>query len=75
MTATSLALLTAAAVVLLLISLLVMYNRFVRQRVLCDESWGQTDVDDPRGGTKQLRIPSVGTICPPRRGSAMTRNR
>lgn len=45
MTATSLGLLIAAAVVLLLISLLVMYNRFVRQRVLCDESWGQTDVE------------------------------
>ena len=34
-----------AAVVLLLTSVLVMYNRFVRQRVLVDESWGQTDVE------------------------------
>lgn len=30
---------------LLLISLVVMYNRFVRQRTLIDESWGQTDVE------------------------------
>ncbi len=34
-----------ALVVLLLITLVVMYNRFVRQRVLVDESWGQTDVE------------------------------
>ena len=46
MTATQLGLLiAAAAVLLLLVSLLVMYNRFVRQRVLIDESWGQTDVE------------------------------
>lgn len=38
-------LIAAAVVVLLLVSLLVMYNRFVRQRVLIDESWGQTDVE------------------------------
>jgi LemA protein len=45
-TATQLGLLiAAAAVLLLLVSLLVMYNRFVRQRVLIDESWGQTDVE------------------------------
>ena len=34
-----------AFVLLLLLSLMVMYNRFVRQRVLIDESWGQTDVE------------------------------
>lgn len=34
-----------AAVLVLLLSLMVMYNRFVRQRVLIDESWGQTDVE------------------------------
>jgi LemA protein len=33
------------AVVLLLISLLVMYNRFVRQRTHVDESWGGIDVE------------------------------
>ena len=33
------------AVLVLLLSLMVMYNRFVRQRVLIDESWGQTDVE------------------------------
>lgn len=33
------------ALLLLLISVVVMYNRFVRQRVLIDESWGQTDVE------------------------------
>lgn len=32
-------------VVLLLISVVVMYNRFVRQRTLVDESWGQIDVE------------------------------
>ncbi len=32
-------------VVLLLASLLVMYNRFVRQRTLVDESWGGIDVE------------------------------
>lgn len=34
-----------AVVVLLLISLLVMYNRFVRQRTLIEESWGGIDVE------------------------------
>jgi LemA protein len=34
-----------AFVLLVLLSLMVMYNRFVRQRVLIDESWGQTDVE------------------------------
>jgi LemA protein len=34
-----------AALVLLLLSLLVMYNRFVRQRTLVDESWGGIDVE------------------------------
>jgi LemA protein len=34
-----------AFVLVLLLSLMVMYNRFVRQRVLIDESWGQTDVE------------------------------
>ena len=37
------ALVGAALVVLL--SVVVMYNRFVRQRALVDESWGQTDVE------------------------------
>jgi LemA protein len=31
--------------VLLLVSILVMYNRFVRQRTLVDESWGGIDVE------------------------------
>ena len=34
-----------AVAVLLVVAVLVMYNRFVRQRVLIDESWGQTDVE------------------------------
>ena len=34
-----------AAVALLLISALVMYNRFVRQRTLVQESWGGIDVE------------------------------
>jgi LemA protein len=34
-----------AVVVLLLISLLVMYNRFVRQRTHVEESWGGIDVE------------------------------
>lgn len=38
------ALLIAAGVVLL-ISLITMYNRFVRQRTLVDESWGGIDVE------------------------------
>ena len=46
MTPAALALAAAAGVVLLLlVSLVVMYNRFVRQRTLIDESWGQTDVE------------------------------
>ena len=32
-------------VLVLLATLVVMYNRFVRQRTLIDESWGQTDVE------------------------------
>jgi LemA protein len=36
---------TGGVVLLLLVSLVVMYNRFVRQRTLIDESWGQTDVE------------------------------
>ncbi len=35
----------AAALVLLLLALVVMYNRFVRQRVLVDESWHGIDVE------------------------------
>lgn len=35
----------AAVVVVLLVSLLVMYNRFVRQRTLADESWHGIDVE------------------------------
>ena len=34
-----------AVAVLLLLSLLVMYNRFVRQRTLVDEAWGGIDVE------------------------------
>ena len=37
--------LVAGVLLLLLVSLVVMYNRFVRQRTLIDESWGQTDVE------------------------------
>ena len=33
------------AVLLLVLSIVVMYNRFVRQRTLIDESWGQIDVE------------------------------
>ena len=36
---------TAVVALLLLLALVVMYNRFVRQRTLIDESWGQTDVE------------------------------
>ena len=35
----------AAVVLLVLVSVLVMYNRFVRQRTLLDESWGGIDVE------------------------------
>ena len=38
-------LVVVGVVLLLLLSLVVMYNRFVRQRTLIDESWGQTDVE------------------------------
>jgi LemA protein len=34
-----------AVAVLLLVAVLVMYNRFVRQRTLVDESWGGIDVE------------------------------
>ena len=34
-----------AVVAVLLLSVLVMYNRFVRQRTLVDESWGGIDVE------------------------------
>lgn len=37
--------LVVGAVLLLVLSLVVMYNRFVRQRTLIDESWGQIDVE------------------------------
>ncbi|MEZ5094177.1 LemA family protein [Nocardioides sp.] len=37
--------LVVAALLLLVIAPVVMYNRFVRQRTLIDESWGQTDVE------------------------------
>ena len=37
--------LLGAFVLLVLLSLVVMYNRFVRQRTLVDESWGQIDVE------------------------------
>jgi LemA protein len=41
------ALLLAGAVLalILVVAPIVMYNRFVRQRALVDESWGQTDVE------------------------------
>ncbi|MCD4535164.1 LemA family protein [Nocardioides sp. cx-169] len=35
----------AAVTLVLLLSLVVMYNRFVRQRTLVDESWGGIDVE------------------------------
>jgi len=35
----------AGLAAVLLLSLVTMYNRFVRQRTLVDESWGQTDVE------------------------------
>ena len=34
-----------AVAVLLVVAVLVMYNRFVRQRTLVDESWGGIDVE------------------------------
>ena len=34
-----------STVLLLVVAPVVMYNRFVRQRTLIDESWGQTDVE------------------------------
>ena len=37
--------LLGAFVLLVLLSLVVMYNRFVRQRTLVEESWGQIDVE------------------------------
>lgn len=39
------ALVAGGLVALVLLSLVVMYNRFVRQRTLVDESWGQIDVE------------------------------
>jgi LemA protein len=36
---------TGGLLAVLLLSLVTMYNRFVRQRTLVDESWGQTDVE------------------------------
>jgi LemA protein len=45
-TASTAVLLVAAAIgLLLVVAPMVMYNRFVRQRALVDESWGQTDVE------------------------------
>ncbi len=35
----------AGVALVMLLSVVVMYNRFVRQRTLVDESWGQTDVE------------------------------
>ncbi|MEZ5095318.1 MAG: LemA family protein [Nocardioides sp.] len=35
----------AGALLVLVVPPIVMYNRFVRQRTLIDESWGQTDVE------------------------------
>ena len=46
MTTGQLVLVVAVGVpLLLLLSVVTMYNRFVRQRTLVDESWGQTDVE------------------------------
>jgi LemA protein len=46
MTPVQLALVVAGGLLaVLLLSLVTMYNRFVRQRTLVDESWGQTDVE------------------------------
>ncbi len=42
---TPLAWVAIALAVLLLLSVLVMYNRFIRQRTLVDESWGGIDVE------------------------------
>ncbi len=42
---TPLAWVAIALAVLLLLSVLVMYNRFIRQRALVDESWGGIDVE------------------------------
>ena len=39
------ALIALGGVLVLGLSFMVMYNRFVRQRTLVDESWGQTDVE------------------------------
>ena len=39
------ALIVLGVVLVLGLSVMVMYNRFVRQRTLVDESWGQTDVE------------------------------
>ncbi len=36
---------SAAVLLVLLLSVVVMYNRFVRQRTLVEESWGQIDVE------------------------------
>jgi LemA protein len=44
-TALTLALAAGGLLVLVLLSLVVMYNRFVRQRTLVEESWGQIDVE------------------------------
>ena len=38
-------LVVVGAVLVVALSLVVMYNRFVRQRTLIDESWGQIDVE------------------------------
>jgi len=46
MTTGQLVLVVAVGVpLLLLLSVVTMYNRFVRQRTLVDESWGQTDFE------------------------------
>jgi LemA protein len=42
---TAVAIVAVGLVMFLGLSFMVMYNRFVRQRTLVDESWGQTDVE------------------------------
>jgi LemA protein len=44
-TASAIAGFACSVLLVLLAALVVMYNRFVRQRTLIDESWGQTDVE------------------------------
>ena len=56
-------LVVVGGVLLVVLSLVVMYNRFVRQRTLIDESWGQIDVElhpsaraDPQPGLDRAGV-------------------